>query len=163
MKKQVFNRSCCWLHILRNASCFCDSRVDGCSIHISTHPHSSNQVPCSLFELRIESSILSALARQWSFAGVPFSVFVSFPNSLTSSLTFFLSRKRVGGRIRSLTLRVSRQLLTPKTTVPWLCLNLLHLMFLMGFDFKFTSLNVLHLMLLMGFDFKFTSSNLFIF
>ena len=50
--------------------------INGRSIHIL---HPSNRVSCSLLELRIKSSFLSALARQWSLAGAPFSV--SFPNS----------------------------------------------------------------------------------
>ena len=70
------------------------------------------------YELRIESSISSALARHWSFAGAPFSV--SFPNSflLRASRSFVL-QKKVGDGIRSCALPKECRTFFPKTTVSW--------------------------------------------
>ena len=94
--------------------------INGRLIHIL---HPSNRVSCSLLELSIKSSILSALARQWSFTGSPFFVFrfVSKFFLLHFSLSLFVSlqKKKVGDGIWTLTLWVCSRLLTPKTTVPW--------------------------------------------
>ena len=62
--------SCC-NSLFLNASCFTCHKWSF-TLHV-THP--SNWVSCLPHELRIESSISRALARQWSFAGAPFFVF----------------------------------------------------------------------------------------
>ena len=79
--------SCCHSRFL-NASCF--MRHNGCSIHI---PHPLNWVSCSLLTLG-SSHRFWALARQWSFAGMPFFIFRFVSNFSRLYLSFSLSRKR---------------------------------------------------------------------
>ena len=70
----------------RNASC----------VKWSFNSHPSNRVSCSLYDLRIESSILisSARASNGRSRARLFSFFVSFPNSRISS-RFSLSQKKL--------------------------------------------------------------------
>ena len=96
-------------------SCLKLSFLNAARVKWSFNLHPSNRISFSRFELRIESSISSALTRQWSFADVLFLFFVS----KFASLSRFSLAKEVGGGIRSLTLWISSCLLTLKTTVPW--------------------------------------------
>ena len=90
----------------------------------SFNSHPSNRVSCSLYELKIESSILIFWFWFWACSRVTdpsrarlflFPIFLCTCFSLSSS--FSLATKEVGDGIRSLTLRVNRWVLTPKTTV----------------------------------------------
>ena len=82
--------SCCNSHFL-NASCFMH--------HRSFNPHYTSFESSLLFtlNLRIESSIWSALARRLSFAGAPFFIF-RFQISFRFSPLFFLSLSKESWR-----------------------------------------------------------------
>ena len=77
----------------------------------------------SLFPLKSSGSSRFSLPHQWSFAGVPSFRF----HFLFSQSSMVVHLKKVDGdEIRSFDLPVSRHLLTPKTTLSWLCWNLLY-------------------------------------
>ena len=116
--------SCC-NSLFLNASCFACPPSFCCfclSLSQSTSFESSLLFPLkSLRSSPFERA--SALARQWSFAGAPFLVFVS--NSFCFARRWSFTSKRVGGGVRSRVLPKECRTFFPKTTVSWQTVDLI--------------------------------------